>query len=74
MTANSPGGPHVGPQRLAEPIPCSSPPTPRAAFITVVGTLNSTPNATFTLDFYSDLSGHASGHGQGGSTWAVSRT
>lgn len=64
VTANAPGGPHAGANRLQNyPILTAVAPSGNATF--VQGTFNSAPNTTFTIQFFSSLDLHASGFGQG---------
>jgi hypothetical protein len=61
VTLNTPGGPHVGPNRLQNyPILY-----PYATPGLVTGTLNSAPNSTFHIEIFASPAGDPSGHGQG---------
>jgi parallel beta-helix repeat protein len=64
VTLNTPGGPHVGPNDLQN-FPVLTSAVVSGSGTTVTGTLNSTPNATFTLDFYSNTVPDSSHFGQG---------
>jgi hypothetical protein len=64
VTANTPGGPHVGPNNLQnDPVLITAAPSGNATF--VQGTFNSRPNTTFTIQFFSSSVKDPSGHGQG---------
>jgi hypothetical protein len=62
---NTPGGPHTGPNDLQNYPVLST--AIGSATTQVLGTLNSTPNTTFTLDFYANDpdQGNAGAYGQG---------
>ena len=53
VTPNTPGGPHSGPNDLAN-FPVITSVTATASGTTVIGTLNSTPNTAFTVQFFSN--------------------
>jgi titin len=64
VTLNTPGGPHVGPNALQNfPTLYLSLAVPGG--VAVAGTLNSAPDATFTVDFYDSDAADPSGYGQG---------
>ncbi len=63
-TANSPGGPHVGPNDLQN-FPLVNIASVNQTGTTIIGTLDSTPNTTFLIQFFSDTGG-PSGFSQGG--------
>ncbi|WP_193378525.1 fibronectin type III domain-containing protein, partial [Singulisphaera acidiphila] len=64
VTANTPGGPHSGPNRLQnKPVLTTAGSTSTATVIQ--GTLNSTPNATFRIEFFANPTADPSGHGPG---------
>ncbi len=64
VTANSPGGPHAGANDLQNyPVLAGAGSTTRET--AVLGTLNSTPNATFTVQFFANPTADPSGYGQG---------
>ncbi len=64
VTANSPGGPHTGANRLQNyPILTAVAPNGNATF--VQGTFSGTPNTSFTIQFFSSLVKDISGFGQG---------
>ncbi|WP_406695704.1 Calx-beta domain-containing protein [Singulisphaera sp. Ch08] len=64
VTANSPGGPHVGANRLQNyPILTAVAPSGNSTF--VQGTFSGTPNTSFTVQFFSSLAKELSGFGQG---------
>jgi hypothetical protein len=60
VTPNDPGDGDGSPNHLQ-----NFPVLTGAVGTSVSGTLNSTPNTTFTLDFYSSFAADASGHGEG---------
>jgi uncharacterized repeat protein (TIGR01451 family) len=63
-TANTPGGPHTGPNDLQNtPIITSA--DVREEHVILGGTLNSIPRTTFLLEFFMVAVIDASGHGQG---------
>jgi CSLREA domain-containing protein len=62
--ANTPGGPHTGPNDLQN-APVLNPPTVAGGKTTITGALNSTPGQTFTVEFYANPTADPSGHGQG---------
>jgi uncharacterized repeat protein (TIGR01451 family) len=64
VTPNTPGGPHVGPNDLQN-YPVLTAADPAGGETTVVGTLNSTPNSTFTVQFFANTTADPSGYGQG---------
>jgi Bacterial Ig-like domain (group 3) len=64
VTPNMPGGPHVGPN-LFQNYPVLAAAESSATATTIVGTLNSTPNTTFTLQFFSSPAPDPSGFGEG---------
>ena len=74
VTANSPGGPHTGPNSLQN-YPVLTSAAASATSTAIGGTLNGVPDATFTIQFYSNPTADPSGHGQGldylGSTTVV---
>jgi titin len=64
VTANSPGGPHTGPNDLQNaPVLASA--TSDSATTTIQGTLNSTPNRTFRIEFFSSPSVDSGGNCEG---------
>ncbi len=64
VTLNTPGGPHSGPNDLQnDPVLTSA--TSDSTLTTIVGTFNSTPNATFRIELFSNGSADPSGYGQG---------
>ncbi|SIO60832.1 Calx-beta domain-containing protein [Singulisphaera sp. GP187] len=64
VTANSPGSPHSGANRLQSyPILTAVAPSGNATF--VQGTFNAAPNTSFTIQFFSSLEKDKSGFGQG---------
>jgi parallel beta-helix repeat protein len=64
VTANHHDNPGVGPNHLQN-FPIISQASSAGANLAISGSLNSAPNATFTLDFYASASGDPSGFGQG---------
>jgi hypothetical protein len=65
-TANSPGGPHTGPNDLQNTPVISGAATNRNNAGTVVaGSLNSTPNTTFRIEFFDNPSNSPTGFGEG---------
>jgi hypothetical protein len=65
VTPNTPGGPHSGPNDLQN-FPVLSLATSNASTSTTIsGSLNSTPNTSFTIQFFSNLAADPSGFGQG---------
>jgi Bacterial Ig-like domain (group 3) len=65
VTPNTPGGPHSGPNDLQNYPVLTTASSSASTTTTIVGTLNSTPNATFTVQFFSNPAADPSGHGQG---------
>ena len=64
ITQNSPGGPHFGPNDLQNyPVLTAAATFNGSTY--VAGTLNSTPDATFTLQFFSNASPDPTGYGEG---------
>ena len=63
VTLNNSAG-HVGPNDYQN-FPVLTNVTSAGGMTTVIGTLSSTPNTTFTLDFYTLSSVNASGYGEG---------
>ncbi len=64
VTLNTPGGPHVGPNDLQNyPVLASA--DSLGNMTTITGTLNSTPNSTFTVQFFANQVPDPSGYGQG---------
>jgi len=59
--ANTPGGPHVGPNHLQNYPVLNAYTSPG----TITGKLNSTPHTTFILEFFANPAPDASGHGPG---------
>jgi parallel beta-helix repeat protein len=64
VTANTPGGPHFGPNMLQN-FPVITSAITDGAAVGVSGTLNSIPGSAFTLDFYASPSPDPSGYGEG---------
>jgi len=64
VTQNTPGGPHTGPNHLQN-FPVLTNVTESTSGTVVMGTLNSTPSASFTVDLYSNIVSDPSGYGQG---------
>jgi titin len=64
VTANSPGGPHVGANALQN-FPTLASATASGSTAVVTGTLNSTPGQSFRLEFFNVPTADPSGHGQG---------
>lgn len=64
VTPNTPGGPHVGPN-LLQNYPVLTAADSSGTSTTILGTLNSTPNATFTVQFFANPTADPSGYGQG---------
>ncbi len=64
VTANTPGGPHSGPNNLQN-YPVLTSAISSAGITNVTGTLNSTPNTTFHVEFFGNMACDPSGHGQG---------
>jgi hypothetical protein len=64
VTPNHPDNPDAGPNQLQN-FPIISQVSSSGANLTISGSLNSGPNATFALDFYASASGDLSGFGQG---------
>jgi hypothetical protein len=64
VTPNTPGGPHNGPNELQN-FPVFTAANSSASSTTIIGTLNSTPNTTFTVQFFINPAADSSGHGQG---------
>ena len=63
VTANSPGGPHDGPNNLQNyPVLTSAVVT--SGQTVIEGTLNSNPSSSFRVDFYAVPKADPSGHGQ----------
>jgi hypothetical protein len=61
VTANTPGGPHTGPNDLQNyPVL-----TPYSTSGTVSGSLNSAPDTGYVLEFFANPAPDPSGHGQG---------
>jgi titin len=63
-TPNTLGGPHAGPNELQN-FPVLTAATTDGTTVTIQGTLNSMPNATFRLEFYANPARDPSGYGQG---------
>ena len=64
ITQNTPGGPHSGPNDLQNfPVLTNAATFDGSTYI--VGTLNSTPDATFTIQFFSNSPPDPTGYGQG---------
>ena len=61
---NKPGGPHVGPNRLQN-YPVLTSASASSGGTTITGSLNSTPNQTFTIQFFSSTTPDPSGYGAG---------
>jgi hypothetical protein len=61
VTANTPGGPHTGPNDFQN-YPVLTPYTTPG---TLTGSLNSAPDTTFVLEFFANPAPDPSGHGQG---------
>ena len=64
VTPNTPGGPHQGTNHLQN-YPVLTAADSSATSTTILGTLNSTPNSTFTLQFFANPAADPSGYGQG---------
>lgn len=64
VTPNQPGGPHPGPNQLQN-YPVLTLADSTGASTVVVGTLNSTPNTTFTIQVFANSGADPSGYGQG---------
>jgi uncharacterized repeat protein (TIGR01451 family) len=64
VTANTPGGPHTGPNDLQN-FPVLNPFTVGAGGTLITGTLNSAPNQDFTIEFFANPAADPSGYGQG---------
>ena len=64
VTPNTPGGPHPGPNHLQN-YPVLTSADSSATATTIIGTLNSTPNSTFTVQFFANPAADPSGFGQG---------
>ena len=64
VPANTPGGPHSGPNDLQN-FPIVTALSSGGGTTTISGNLNGAPNTTFTVDFYSLSSLNASGYGEG---------
>src|SRR5258708_38929034 len=64
VTPNTPGGPHMGPNDLQNyPVLQSTLSSSGSSYIT--GTLNSAPNAMFTIQVFSNPAADPSRYGQG---------
>jgi uncharacterized repeat protein (TIGR01451 family) len=63
VTANSPGGPHDGPNNLQN-YPVLTSAVVGAGGTVITGTLNSDPSSSFRIDFYAVPTPDPSGHGQ----------
>ena len=61
---NTPGGPHNGPNHLQN-YPVLDCLTLANGMISISGTLNSTPNHSFTIEFFSNSQADPTGYGQG---------
>src|SRR5262249_21320977 len=65
VTANTPGGPHLGPNALQNfPLLTAAIPTPQGG-TTIYGSLNSIPDTTFRIEFFANDSANPSGFGEG---------
>ena len=64
VTANTPGGPHSGPNNLQN-YPVLTSALSSSGTTNVTGTLNSTPNTTFRIELFGNSACDSSGHGQG---------
>ncbi|WP_148596529.1 Ig-like domain-containing protein [Aquisphaera giovannonii] len=64
VTANTPGGPHDGPN-LLQNAPVLLVAASRSNQVAIKGTLSSAPNATFTIQFFANGSADPSGNGEG---------
>ena len=64
VTANTPGGPHTGPNDFQN-FPVLTKALVSATSTEVIGSLNSTPNTQFTIQFFSSPTANASGFGEG---------
>ncbi len=64
VTPNTPGGPHPGPNNLQN-FPVLTAVTSSAGSTAVTGTLNSAPNAPFTIQFFASPKANPSGYGEG---------
>ena len=64
VTLNTPGGPHAGANHLQN-FPVLAYVAASAASTFIAGSLNSSPNASFTVELFSNLAADATGYGQG---------
>ncbi|HEV3165427.1 MAG TPA: hypothetical protein VGZ22_15480 [Isosphaeraceae bacterium] len=64
VTPNTPGGPHAGSNNLQN-FPVLTSATSAGGSTTIQGTLNSTPNTSFTVQFFSNAMPNPSGFGEG---------
>ena len=64
VTLNTPSGPHTGPNNLQN-FPVLTSAVSSLGKTTIGGTLNSTPNTTFTLEFFASPTADPTGYGEG---------
>ena len=64
VTLDTSGGPHAGPNHLQN-FPVLTSAVVVGGTTTIAGTLNSTPNATFTVQFFANAASDPSGFGEG---------